>query len=266
MTASVVPASSAHEAYRIIDPGGASRWLRAGWEDFLAMPGLSLAYGAVFAIGGWLMFFLMMSTNLTFLMLPLASGFLLVSPVFAVGLYDSSRRRQKGETPTLATAFAAWKRCPNRLAIAAAGLFMLLWVWLNLSFILFLGIMSQSNISVDGFIAEVFRSSQGQFFLIAETVLGGVFAVIAFATTVVSIPMFVDRNTGVFTAVTTSIKLCLDNRTAMIGWGVIIAILMLISTATFFILHAAILPILAYASWHAYKDLVAPASGESSPH
>lgn len=265
MSPTVVPATSAYESYRIIDPGGASRWLRAGWEDFMAMPGLSLAYGSIFAIGGLLMILLMTSTNLTFLMLPLASGFLLVSPVFAVGLYECARRRQRGESPTLATALGAWRRCPNRLAIAAAGLFMLLWVWLNLSFILFIGIMGQSNISVGGLTSEIFSTSEGQFFLVAETVLGGAFAALAFATTVVSIPMFVDRNTGVFTAVTTSIKLCLDNRTAMIGWGVMISLLMLVSTASFFVLHAVILPVLAFASWHAYTDLVAPPGEETSP-
>ena len=64
------------------------RWLRAGWNDLRAAPGPGLFYGAVLALMG----FLLTRYYAGAVGLALTTGFLLVGPFLAIGLYDVARR------------------------------------------------------------------------------------------------------------------------------------------------------------------------------
>ena len=91
-------------------------WLAAGWRDLISAPAISLAYGVLFAAGGWAVTFGLWRLDLIYLILPLTAGFLIMGPVLAVGLYDVSRRRQRGEPPTFAAALAAYTSIRPRSA------------------------------------------------------------------------------------------------------------------------------------------------------
>src|SRR5690348_151884 len=71
-------------------------WLAAGWRDLWAAPRISLAYGVLFALMSVGLMLGLLVTGLPSLMLALAGGFLLVGPVAAVGLYETSRRLEAG--------------------------------------------------------------------------------------------------------------------------------------------------------------------------
>ena len=72
-------------------------WLAAGWRDLWAAPQVSLTYGAVFAIVSAALAVGLMVGGLESLILALGGGFLLIGPVAAVGLYETSRRLERGE-------------------------------------------------------------------------------------------------------------------------------------------------------------------------
>ena len=90
------------------------RWLAAGWRDFMAAPQVSLAYGAVFVIGGLALTAALWSLDGLYLALPLGAGFLLVAPVLATGLYEVSRQLEAGRRPRFSDAVQAWRARPGR--------------------------------------------------------------------------------------------------------------------------------------------------------
>jgi uncharacterized membrane protein len=238
---------------RTIAFGTPLAWLRRGVQDFRAHPLQSAFYGICFALMGWLI-------ALTFrhayaYVSALVTGFFLVGPFFAIGLYDLSRRRQRGEPPQLAATLDAWR--PN---VAAIGMFALvlgvvLLVWARASLVVFALFYTQEMPSLEGFLAQVLSLDNLEF-LVAYFCVGGFFAVLVFAISVVSVPMMMDRDADGIVAVLTSLKAFGNNVPAMILWGLVIAVVIGLGFALWFVGLVVAVPVIGHATWHAYRALV----------
>ena len=252
----VVNAGRDYESYHVVDPGAIGRWLSAGWADYKKASGISVIYGSAFTIVGYLATYGLYRADMLVLILPLAGALMLLGPLVGIGMYDTARRFENGQEASLGTALDAWKTCPNRLAITGIYL-MLVYVALSwFSFILFIGVMGQTNISVENLYSQILTTPAGQTFLALEAVLGVMVCGVAFMTTVVAVPMFLDKGTDAFMAVKTSIRVCMDNKATMIAWAITIVILMGLAILTAFLGLIIVMPLLGYASWHAYRELV----------
>jgi uncharacterized membrane protein len=235
------------------------RWLAAGWRDFLAAPQVSLAYGALFVIGGLALTGALWSLDWLFLALPLGAGFLLVAPVLATGLYAVSRRLGEGGRPSFAEAVTAWRARSGSLAVMGLVLMLLFLVWIRLAFLIFALFFGPQPPSWPVFIDAVFFSASGIPFLLVGTAVGAMLAAFAFAISAISIPLLLDRDVGALTAVATSIAAVALNWRVMAGWAALIALFGAAGIGTFYLGLAVTLPLIGHATWHAYRDLV-PAS------
>jgi uncharacterized membrane protein len=187
---------------RLADP---LRWLAAGWRDFRRAPGIGLFYGGCFAVMGWLL--LKVFKYSPAWTLALSAGFLLVGPFLCRGLYDVSRRLERGERPALGKSLVAWQTKIGTMAIFGTALLVLEMVWARASLVVF-------ALSFDGM--PDFKGSllklvdpQNTEFIVAYTAVGSIFAGMIFAVSVVSIPMILDRQTDAISAALTSLRLCL---------------------------------------------------------
>lgn len=250
-------------AVRRVSIDRSSTWLGRGFRDFRAHPGLGLAYGAAFAAIGWLLTFGLAKVGMGSVVLPLAAGFMLVAPFLAVGLYEVSRRVERGERVTLADTLRAVGR--NREMADMGFVLMLIFVaWFQLAMITFALFFGGSPPALSEFVGQIALAPQGLGFLVTATVTGGLLAAIAFALSVVSMPMLLDRDVAALTAVRTSLKAVAVNWRNMIGWAATLATLAILGMAFFFIGLAITLPIAAHASWHAYRDLVGEEDGKGA--
>jgi len=245
-------------------------WLAAGWRDFVRVPALSLTYGIVFSAAGYALTYWLYSAGAAYLILPVTAGFALVGPAAAVGLYEISRRLESGLPVALgAIVSAIFSRADT---FAAMGLVLMLFflAWMEIALLIFAFFFSDRSISAGNFIEPVFFAPESLPFLVTGTVAGGVLAAVVFAISTVSLPLLLDRNVGVPTAVVTSLRAVHRNRKALALWALIISVLMSIGVATFFVGLVLTLPLVGYATWHAYRDLVEPedddrAHGVASP-
>ena len=235
-------------------------WLMAGWRDLSRAPIVSLTYGAAFVVASFLLTLGLWIFGLFYLVLPLAAGFMLVGPVVAVGLYEVSRRLERGQSVTLGDTLAAWKT--HRGPIATMGLllmlFLLAWIWL--AFLIFALFFGPSPPSWEHLVATLLFSTAGIPFLIVGIAVGGVLAAFVFAMTAVAIPALLDRDIGVLSAIVTSFAAVLKNWRIMIGWGALIVVFTAAGLVTFYLGLAVTLPLVGHASWHAYRGLVPPES------
>jgi uncharacterized membrane protein len=251
------PRASPFPEVNRVPAGAPLGWLAAGWADFRAHPGPSLFYGACFAAMGW-------AIALTFrhayeYVSALITGFFLVGPFFAIGLYALSRRRQQGEPAWLAPTLDAWRPNLGAIGVFALVLGVILLVWARASLVVFALFYTGEMPSLDGFLAQI-RSLDNVEFLIAYFCVGGFFAVLVFAISVVSVPMMLDRNTDGVVAVLTSLRTFAANVPAMIVWGLLITVLIAAGFALAFVGLAVTVPVIGHATWHAYQALVAPAA------
>ena len=101
------PARSLPDIARI-DSARPFTWLARGWHDLWQQPGASLFYGVAMAVAGG--FILLATARMPYLFTAAVSGFLLVAPLLATGLYDLSRSYGRGETASLYDSMCAWRR------------------------------------------------------------------------------------------------------------------------------------------------------------
>ncbi len=231
-------------------------WLAAGWRDLWSAPLISLAYGAVFAVAAYLFVFQLSSINALPLMLPLAGGFMLVGPVLAVGLYEISRRGERHESTSFQNIVAALKESAGQLAFFGVLLLLLYFFWMRVASLLFMLFFGSGDIPpIENFVPTLLFTPHGLGLLVVGTAVGAVFATVAYAISVIAVPMLVDRKVDVITAVSASVEAVNKNRPAMMLWAVLIVGLIAMGFAALFAGLAIAFPLIGHATWHAYREL-----------
>lgn len=222
-------------------------WLRSGWDDYKSNWPSSLALGAVFALLGLVLTRIAWSHS--HMATTLVTGFLLVSPFLAIGFYALSRRREDADR----------KAITAHENLVSIGLFALLLMfifsaWERVSAVV-VGLYLGPSPVPDASLSWLF-SGENWAFVLAFIAVGALFAAFAFALSVITIPMLMDRRVDVVTAVISSLHVVHLNLAAMLVWATVIVLLTAIAIAPAFIGLAVIFPILGHATWHAYRELV----------
>lgn len=219
------------------------RWLALGWADFRRAPRISLIVGgvivlvsvAISAMAWWLGRFALLAT--------LLSGFVFVAPLICVRLYSVSRALEDGRQPVLAGTFALVRRVLGQAAVFALGQGVIILLWSRAGMVL--NALFPPNLQDTTALLE---------FLAIGSAVGAVFALLTFAVAAFSLPMIADRDVDMVTAAVSSVNAVLRNKSAMLLWAAIIVLLTLLGFATAFLGLAVIMPWLAYATWHGYRQ------------
>ena len=228
-------------------------WLREGWRDLSRCPLPGLAHGLVVALFGALL--IAAARDRFWLLAGAFTGFLLVAPVVATGLYRISRDLQGGHRPTLRDALKAWRPDQGRMVVFGLLLALAGTGWVMTSAALITGFSEAPVRNPQDFLRHVVLNDASPLFE-AWLALGGVLAAPVFASSVVSMPLLLDRRVGVLGAVLTSWRALLENTAPMALWATIIMVLTGLGMATALAGLVFVVPWLAHASWHAYQDLV----------
>jgi uncharacterized membrane protein len=228
-------------------------WLIAGWRDFMCCPGIGLLHGAVLAGFGALL--LLVAREQFWLLSGAFTGFLLVAPVLATGLYAVSRAISLKRPAKLSTALAAWRPRDGRLVVFGLLLAFAGTGWVMTSASLITGFAPQAVRDPASFLRVVVLADEGHLFEI-WLALGGVLAAPVFASSVVAIPMLLDREIGVLGAVLTSWRVVMENPAPLALWAALIMGLTVVGMATLMLGLVVVVPWVGHASWHAYRDLV----------
>lgn len=217
-------------------------WLAAGARDLRRTPRLTLAYGAAIFVVSWGVCLLAWTLGRFALLAALLSGFIYIAPMLAIGLHGVARDLECGRTPSLRRSVRRQWRVLGQGAIYALMLLVILLTWSRAGMILY----------------AVFEVERGNPRVLAEflavgSLIGTGFAALVFASAAFSLPMVMDRDADMVTAVVSSINAVLRNKAAMIVWATCIVTLTALGIATGFLGFVLLMPWLAYSAWHAYR-------------
>lgn len=240
-------------------------WLGHGWRDMWRVPHISLTYGAVFTAVSLLILVGLYFAGGVALILPLAGGFLLLGPMIAVGLYETSRRLEAGEPMTFGDIVTVGMKSPGQLAFLGAVMLIVYFAWLGIALLLFMLFLGSQPLALENIVPNLLFTWNGLGFLIVGTTIGAVFALFVFSATVVSIPLLMRREVDVVTAALTSIEAVARNPVPMAIWAILIAGMMVLAFVTLFLGMVIVFPLVGHATWHVYKSLVVSAPQSASP-
>jgi len=234
--------------------------LRQGMDDFLSQPSHLVFIGLIYPVVGLILAFWASNADLLPILYPLMSGFALVGPLAAIGLYEISRRREAGLDTSWTHAFDVL-RSPSLPAIIVLGLSLLVIfvAWLMTANALYNWLFEPpGQVTLQQFFDNVLHTDRGHKLILIGNAVGFVFAAVAFGISAVSFPLLLDRDVGAGVAVATSVRAIIENPVPMIVWGLIVAAGLAVGFLTLFIGLAVIMPVLGHASWHLYRRIVEP--------
>lgn len=243
---------------RRVEPADLKAVLAKGFEDFAACRSDVVFLCIVYPIAGLVLAWLAFDYEVLPLLFPMASGFALLGPVAAVGLYEMSRRRERGETPSWGDAFATLSS-PSFGAIAMLGLGLLgiFVLWLIAAQVIYLFTLGpEAPVSLAAFAQDVLTTAAGWLMMAVGLGVGFLFALSVLAISVVSFPLLLDRDVGLGAAVQTSLRAVQTNPRTMALWGLIVAGGLMLGAVTLFLGLIIIMPVLGHATWHLYRRTV----------
>lgn len=248
----------AHPQVRKITIGDLTDALRLGWRDFMAKPSHLMFLVLIYPLAGIFFAVWTSGNNAVPMLFPLASGFVLIGPIAAIGLYEISRRREQGEEPNWRDALAV-RHSPALPSIVLVGtwLLALFFGWLLAARTLYIVLLGDTiPASLDSFLYSLPGAEGGWMLIILGNAMGACFALVALATTVMAFPLLLDRDVGAAAAVQTSIRAFAANPVVMTLWGVIVAVILAVAILPLFVGLALALPVLGHATWHLYRKVV----------
>ena len=243
---------------RTIGPPDIRAALAAGAEDFWAKPSHIVFLVLIYPIAGLILARLVVGYDVLPMLFPLVAGFALIGPLAAIGLYEISRRRERGLDTSWSHALDVLQS-PSILSILALGavLMAVFLLWLGLAWALYAATLgTEMPRSVAGFLTDIVATRQGWTLIVVGNAVGFALAAFVLSISVVSFPLMLDRHVGVICAVRTSIAAVRANPVMLAVWGLIVAGGLVLGLLPLFVGLALVLPLLGHATWHLYRRLV----------
>jgi uncharacterized membrane protein len=243
---------------RRIGPGDCISALREGVDDFFAMPTYPIFVGLFYAVAGIALFAMTSFGNALHLAFPLAAGFALIGPFVAIGLYEMSRRRERGLAVRGRDAFTVL-RSPALPSILAFGLVLLaiFAAWMFAAELIYVSLYGPNPpAAAVPFLQNVLTTHRGWTLIEVGVLVGFCFAALTLAISVVSFPLMLDRDLGLVPALEASWRVTLANPFAVALWGLIVAAALVLGSIPLFFGLAVVMPVLGHATWRLYRKAI----------
>jgi uncharacterized membrane protein len=232
--------------------------LARGLDDFAAYRTDVIFLCVVYPVVGLVLARLAFGYGMLPLLFPLASGFALIGPFAAVGLYEMSRRREQGGRVGWPDAFGViGSRSFGAIVMLGLLLVAIFLLWLIAAETIYeVTLGPQPPAAIGSFARDVLTTGAGWTMIVVGIGVGFLFALLVLAISVVSFSLLLDRDVGLGAAISTSVRAVIVNPGPMAIWGLIVAGGLVIGSIPLFLGLIIVMPVLGHGTWHLYRKVV----------
>ena len=224
-----------------------------GARDMRATGFAGVAYGIVFVLMGYAI--AEVYRQVWQMTMGLTAAFFLMGPFICCGIYDLSRQKALTGKAALRASLSCWSRNWKSIAFFAATLTFFMIVWARVSVVIFALFAKHTYPTLTDMVGNIL-SGDNLAFLLVWGVAGLAFASLVFATSVVSMPMMLDRDADTMEAIGASAITLWNNTGAMLVWAGVITVLIGLSLVFFLPSLALTATLVGHTTWKVYKALV----------
>ena len=238
------------------------QWLLFGWRSFLQTRWISIAFSSVFCVVGGLLYWLLLRVDAGLIIFPFVAGFFIVAPVLIIGFQQAAAILQNNLTPTFADLIVMKGTGNNGIWFLIFILCMCYFIWITDALIIYSLYFGIEPLPLDAvlFTDPGVRDSV-LLYLFYSGLMGLITAIIGFFIGVFSIPLIIHQGTNFVTAVSVSIKTVLNNKWLMTKWAMTLVAIMTLTLVLALPLLVVVFPVLGYASYAVYRDLLPDSLG-----
>jgi uncharacterized membrane protein len=248
---------------RRLRPASIAIWLQKGWHDFIETPFISIAYAAVFCFFGAIVAIWLLAEDKGIFFFALAGGFMLVSPVLVTGYYRVSQMLREGKQPVFDDIVATFRNSPKGILFIGALVMLMFLIWMVDVMLVYSLIFGKETAALDELASQPGVQGNVAAFVVLASLMGSVLAFIVYTVTVFSIPDIFHRQSGFAAAILTSVKGVFQNLDVMLLWAAVLAVLTFGTLMVALPLIIVLFPVMGYASYAAYLDLVGELPAEA---
>ncbi len=232
--------------------------LRLGGQDMMRFRSDVIALVFVYPLVGLMLVTMAFQSAMMPMIFPIAAGFVLLGPVAAIGMYELSRRHDRGETTSWAAVIGGLRAEQVGPVMVLGGyLLMLYLLWMAAAMGIYNATLGpDAPVSLSACARDILSTTEGWSMVWMGWGVGAVFAAVVLATTLVAFPMLMHRPVGLPIAVTTSMRVATKNPFAVAVWGMVVAGALFLAALPLFLGLVIVLPWLGHATWHLYRMAV----------
>ncbi len=244
-------------AVRKLQYNDITKSMRSGLRDFARAPQYGVAFGLAYAAFGWFLLYLLNTLELNYYVYPMATGFALLAPFVASGLYEVSHRLAEDKELSWSRVISSTRTAGGKdlswMAVVTTFAYI---IWLDIAVALYVIFFGMKPLAFTDLVTAIMTTPSGIVFFTVGNIAGAILAFVVFSLTVVSLPLLFDKHVDFVTAMITSVKVVLENPKPMLLWCAIIGVSFAISILSLFVALVVVLPILGHTTWHLYKRAV----------
>lgn len=231
-------------------------WLQKGWSDFTEVPFVSIAYASVFCVFGGIAAIWLLSQGQGMFFFALAGGFMLLSPVLVTGYYRVAQMLRDGKQPVFDDIVMGFRHNPKGIMFIGALVMLMFLIWMVDVVLIYSLMFGKETAALDELASQPGIRGNVAAFIVVASIMGSVLAFLVYTITAFSIPELFHRESGIATAIVTSIKGVFQNLDVMLVWAAVLGVLMFGTLMVALPLIIVLFPVLGYASYAAYLDLI----------
>lgn len=226
--------------------------LITGWQIASATRGISIAYAAIFVLGGVLIIGGLMLQGWTPFVIAAAGAFMLIGPAVLAGFFGIARAHEAGGSPGPADVLAGFGQASGTLWALALVCGLLFMIFITDAAILYAYMVGAAPVGLTELLPTADNILR---FVRWAAVSGLIVAILLFTISAFSVPLLCERRCGLVDAVMTSARIVLRSPLPAFLWAFLLSTAVIASILCLPLLPLT-LPWLAYASRALYQAVL----------